>query len=166
MATTSVQKTQVQIPQAVKINQYLLKLFSNRNGQATGKDPVHVVPRDMIIVLYRTEEIVMEGGQDLAVGSGIDADDHDPVVEIGTCTGVGDQDRAVKKSVGDHQDLAVQIGEVVIIVPLPDSTEDHHPQDTGLASYFVAVCMLMYYIQFAYIIQYIYYSFVCTYVYT
>ena len=98
------------------------------NARTIEKGHGLVVHQDGIIMGHLIGETVMEEDQGLVVEIGIGVDDQDPVVGIET--DIGDQDQAVKSGVDDHQDLAVQIEEVAT-VPLHDSIEDHHPQDTG-----------------------------------
>lgn len=116
------------VHQAVNIIGHHPQRLLSIDARTIKKDHGLVVHQDGIIVGHLIGETVMEGDQDLVVEIGIDADDQDPVVGIET--DVDDQDQAVKSGVDEHQDLVVQIEEVTI-VPLHDSIEDHHPQDTG-----------------------------------
>ena len=106
------------------MDHHLRKLLSI-NARTIEKGHGLVVHQDVVIISHLIGETVMEGDQDPVAEIGIDTDDQDPVVEIEI--GV---DQAVKRGVDEPQDPVVQIEEVGI-VPLHDSTEDRHPQDTG-----------------------------------
>ena len=127
MSVIKIPTSQVQAHQTVKMDHHLRKLLS-KNARTIKKGHGPVVHQDVIIGGRPVGETVMGGDQDLVAEIEIDTDGQDRIVE--TETDVGGQDQAVKRDVDERQDPAVQTEEVAT-VPLPDNTEDHHPQDTG-----------------------------------